>query len=364
MGEKMKKVLISPTLGLDLEGITSVIYNYTKAMDRSGLQISFLTYGDLKPAVRERFEALGEILFVSDRKQSTLAYVKDYYALLKKLSFDVVHINGNSGTMIIEVLLAKLCGVKNVMVHAHSTRTNHPFINGILKYPMMWLSRECIACSEASGQWLYGKYPYTLLNNAIELDQFRYQDALRQQYREEFGVKDEYLIGHIGHFTEPKNHFFLIDIFAQFHRLEPASKLLLISDGPRFEQVKEKVAALGLQDAVIFAGRRSDVAGIYSAMDLFILPSCWEGLPLVMVEAQVNGLPLLVSDVVTKVAKCTDRVFYKPLEDGAEAWAETLREILHTPYDRREDAREAIAAKGFDIREEAAKLRKLYLKDF
>lgn len=361
----MKKILISPTLGLDLEGITSVIYNYTKAMDRSGLQLYFLTYGDLKPAVRERFEALGEILFVSDRKKSTKAYLKDYRAVLKTHGFDVVHVNGNSGTMILEVLLAKFSGVKNVMVHAHSTRTNHPVINAILKYPMMWLSRECIACSEASGKWLYGNYPYTLLNNAIELDNFRFREALREQYRREFGIREEeFLIGHIGHFTEPKNHFFLMDVFAEFHALELASKLLLISDGPRFEQVKEKAAQLGLKDAVIFAGRRSDVAGIYSAMDLFILPSCWEGLPLVMVEAQVNGLPLLVSNVVTKVAKCTDRVFYKPLEDGPKDWARSLQELKHTTFDRREDARPAIAAKGFDIQAEAAKLRKLYLKDY
>ena len=361
----MKKILISPTLGLDLEGITSVIYNYTKAMDRSGLEISFLTYGDLKPAVRERFSPLGEILFVSDRKKSTKAYLKDYMALLKEHSFDVVHINGNSGTMILEVLLAKLAGVKNVMVHAHSTRTNHPFINAVLKYPMMWLSRECIACSEASGKWLYGNYPYTLLNNAIELDNFRFREDSRDQYRKEFGIREgEFLVGHIGHFTEPKNHFFLIDVFAEFHALEPASKLLLISDGPRFEQVKEKVARLGLEDAVIFAGRRSDVAGIYSAMDLFILPSCWEGLPLVMVEAQMNGLPLLVSDAVTKVAKCTDRVFYKPLDHGARSWAETLREIQEKFFERRADLRCVIAEQGFDIQAEAAKLRKLYLKDY
>lgn len=358
----MKKVLIVPTLGLDLEGITSVIYNYTKAMNRSGLQLSFLTYGDLKSSVRERFSALGEILFVSDRKQSTFAYVKDFARLLKERSFDVVHINGNSGTMLIEVLLARLCGVKNVIVHAHSTRTNHPVINAFLKYPMMWLSRECIACSEATGQWLYGKYPYTLLNNAIELSNFRFQESLREQYRSEFGIGDAFLIGHIGHFTEPKNHFFLIDIFAAFHALEPASKLLLISDGPRFDQVKEKVARLGLQDAVIFAGRRSDVAGIYSAMDLFMLPSCWEGLPLVLVEAQVNGLPALVSDVVTKAAKCTDRVFYKPLEDGADSWAEQMQKLLQTSCDRAEDTCPAIAEKGFDIQVEAEKLRMLYLR--
>ena len=361
----MKKVLISPTLGLDLEGITSVIYNYTKAMDRSGLQLFFLTYGELKPSLRQRFEELGEILFVSDRKQSTAAYVKDYMALLKQYKFDVVHINGNSGTMIIEVLLAKLCGVKHVMVHAHSTRTNHPAVNAILKHPMMWLSQTCIACSEATGRWLYKNYPYTLLNNAIELDKFRFREGQRQKYREEFGIReDEYLIGHIGHFTEPKNHFFLIDLFAAFHQLEPAAKLLLISDGPRFRQVQEQVARLRLEEAVIFAGRRSDVAEIYSAMDLFILPSCWEGLPLVLVEAQVNGLPLLVSDVVTRVAKCTDLVHYKSLEDGARSWALDLQELLKEPVDRQADHRPVIAAKGFDIHAEAAKLRELYLKDF
>lgn len=358
----MKKILISPTLGLDLEGITSVIYNYTSAMDRSGLQLFFLTYGDLKPALRQRFEALGQILFTSDRKQSTAAYIKDYIALLKAHRFDVVHIHGNSGTMLIEVLLAKLCGVKTVMVHAHSTRTSHPAVNACLKYPMMWLSQECIACSAASGQWLYGNHPYTLLNNAIALDKFRFRDSMREKYREEFGVKEEFLIGHIGHFTEPKNHFFLIDVFAEFHKLEPDSKLLLISDGPRFAQVQEKAAQLGLAEAVIFAGRRSDVADIYSAMDLFILPSSWEGLPLVMVEAQVNGLPLLVSDVVTQDAKCTDRVFYKPLDQGAEAWAKTLQQLRKTPYDRCEDTGAAVAGKGFDIHAEADKLRQMYLK--
>ena len=358
----MKKVLIAPTLGLDLEGITSVIHNYTKNMDREGLQLYFLTYGDLKPVLRERFSALGEILFTSDRKQSTAGYIKDYAAILKSHRFDVVHIHGNSGTMLIEVLVAKLCGVKKVLIQAHSTKTDHPFVNAVLKRPMMWLAGRCIASSEASGQWLYGHHPYTLLNNAIELENFRFDPAARETYRAEFGVKDAFLIGHIGHFTEPKNHFFLIDVFAAFHKLQPDSKLLLISDGPRLAQVKAKVTELGLQDAVVFAGHRSDAAAIYSAMDLFILPSVWEGLPLVLVEAQTNGLPLLVSDVVTKAAVCTDRIFYKPLEDGAQSWAEALRDLRAASYDRRADTASAVAGKGFDIRKEAEKLRTIYLE--
>lgn len=359
----MKKILISPTLGLDLEGITSVIYNYTKAMDRSDLQLSFLTYGDLKPAVRERFEPLGEILLVSDRKQSTKAYILDYVRLLRAGSFDVVHIHGNSGTMAIEAVLAKLCGVRKVIVHTHSTKTNHPVVNCILKAPMMRLADTCIACSKASGEWLYGNYPYTVLNNAIDLNRFRFSEVNREKYRDEFGIKDEFLVGHIGHFTPPKNHFFLIDIFFEFHKLEPNSKLLLISDGPRFDQVKAKVAELGMEDVVIFAGRRSDIAGIYSAMDLFILPSCWEGLPLVMVEAQANGLPVLASDVITEDAICCpERVQFKSLEDGAESWAKQLKQIKDCSYNRKTDTHGDIAEKGFDIHLEAEKLRQIYLK--
>lgn len=358
----MKKVLIVPTNGLDLEGITTVIYNYTKAMNRQGLELHFLTYGDLHPSLRDRFAPLGQIEFVADRKQSTKAYILDYVRLLRAGSFDVVHIHGNSGTMAIEAVLAKLCGVRKVIVHTHSTKTNHPVVNCILKAPMMRLADTCIACSKASGEWLYGNYPYTVLNNAIDLNRFRFSETSRKTYRQEFGIKEEYLIGHIGHFSEPKNHFFLIDIFFEFHKLEPNSKLLLISDGPRYQQVQEKVAQLGLEESVIFAGRRSDIAGIYSAMDLFILPSCWEGLPLVMVEAQANGLPVLASDVITQDAQCTDRTFYKPLDHGALSWAEQLQQIKNSNFDRMVDDRGNIAEKGFDIHTEAEKLRSIYLQ--
>lgn len=357
----MRSILIVPTLGLGLEGMTSVIYNYANAMDRSGLQLHFLTYGELLPAVRERFAPLGEILFTADRKQSTAAYVRDYIALLRSHRFDVVHIHGNSGTMLIEVLLAKLCGVKTVLIHAHSTRTNHPVVNAVLKYPMMWLARECIACSGITGRWLYGKHRHTVMNNAVELEKFRFQESSRERYRQEFGLGKEFLIGHIGHFTEPKNHFFLIEVFALFQKLEPDSKLLLIGSGERFDQVQELVSRLGLKDSVIFTGRRSDVADLYSAMDLFILPSCWEGLPLVLVEAQMNGLPLLVSDAVTPDAQCTERVFYKPLDAGAESWAETLQQLQQSSWDRSVDFRNTIARKGFDISAEADKLRQMYL---
>lgn len=358
----MKRVLIVNTIGLGYEGITSVIKNYTGAMNKEGLEIHFVAMDSLPDDLKLLLSDMGIIHYVEKRKKSLKRYLTGMDAVLSKNKFDVIHIHGNSGTMLIEVLLAKIHGIKNIIIHSHSTQTNHPVVNRILKAPMMRLADTCIACSKASGEWLYGNYPYTVLNNAIDLNRFRFSEVNREKYRDEFGIKDEFLVGHIGHFTPQKNHFFLIDIFFEFHKLEPNSKLLLISDGPRFDQVKAKVAELGLQETVIFAGRRNDIAEIYSAMDLFLLPSNWEGLPLVMVEAQTNGLSLLVSDVITQDAKCTDRTFYKPLDHGALFWAEQLQQIKNSNFDRMVDDRGNIAEKGFDIHTEAEKLRQIYLK--
>lgn len=356
----MKRILIINTVGFQYDGIASVILNYTQGMNREGLHFVFPVYEDTDSRLKNTLNTLGETVIIPNRNQNTKGYVRSLYQLMKD-SFDVIHIHGNSGTMLIEVLIAKLRGIRKVIIHGHSTNTRFPMVNNILKPWMIHLADRRIACSKAAGEWLYGRHPYTVLNNAIELPRFQFSEKKRKIYRDEFGVKGEFLIGHIGHFTPQKNHFFLIDVFHEFHKLEPDSKLLLISDGPHFEQVKAKTQELGLQDSVIFAGRRNDAADLYSAMDMFLLPSCWEGLPLTMVEAQANGLQLLVSDVITEDAKCDALVTYKKLADGAKSWAEQIQKIQRNHIGHKTDTHTAIAEKGFDIRQEAEKLRHFYL---
>jgi len=358
----MKRILIVPTLGLGLEGITTVIYNYIHAMDRQDLQLHFLTYGDLQPVLRDRFSALGTINFVSDRKQSTAAYVKDYIRLLREQRFDVVHIHGNSGTMAIETVLAKLCGVPRVLVHTHSTKTDHPVVNAVLKYPMMLFADERIACARGSGAFLYGNWKHTILNNAIDLAKFPFDPEVRAECRAEFGIQDEFLVGHIGHFSAPKNHFYLIDIFEAFHRRKPEAKLMLVGDGPDFDTVVEKVQKLQLQDSVIFTGRRSDVERLYQAFDVFLMPSRWEGLPLVLLEAQTAGLPVIASDRITKDVRCADNFWYLNIEEPAEIWANKLMEVANS-QNRSLDNAGRLREQGFDIHMEAKRLQEIYLKE-
>lgn len=355
------KVLVINTLGLHYEGITSVIFNYISAMDKKGLDISFLAFDDTDEGLKVKFYELGAIHYVRKRKEDIIGYVQDLNKVLSE-GFDVVHIHGNSGTMAIESILSKKHKVKKIITHCHNTTCNHKILNEFLKIPMDLCTSNRVACSNVAGKWLYGRNKFITLNNAIDINKYRYDQRKREIFRKEFDIKNEFVIGHSGHFSEQKNHFFLIDIFSSYHKIDGRAKLLLLSDGPRFETVKEKVQQLGLSECVIFAGRRSDASEIYNAIDLFVLPSLWEGLPLVMLEAQANGLSLLVSDTITQEAKCTQRTFYFSLDQGADAWAREIAEIREMQFERSDDMDVAIRDKGFDIEYEANVLRKIYLE--
>ena len=357
----MKKVLIISTVGLNYEGITSVIYNYISHINSKDLQFEFIAYEGMDEQLRKKFEKLGRVLLVPKRKEN----IKGYIAALDKIlnsCYDVVHVHGNSGTMVIETVLAKRHKVKTVIVHSHNTTCDHPVVYKMLT-PLMKLNSDIyIGCSDAAGKWLFGRSKYIVLNNAIDLERFQFDPKVRENCREELGLKDEYLIGHVGLFTEQKNHDFLIDVFFEFHKIMQEAKLLLVSDGPEFDRIKNKVSELKLTENVIFAGKRSDVYRLYQAMDLFLFPSLWEGLPLVMVEAQTNGLPLLVSDTITKDAKCTNRTLYKCLDDGAASWANEIWKLRSMNLLRSEDMKGDITRHGFDIVAESDKLKHIYLK--
>lgn len=355
-----KRILIINTIGMGFEGISFVILNYLQHMSLEGLELHTIANPKSNAQMRQNMEDFCTVHILPRRQNDLKGYLRGLREIFRQ-GIDVLHIHGNSGTMAIEVVLAKLCGVKKILIHAHSTKTDHPAVNAVLKYPMMWFSQECIACSEAAGKWLYGKHPYMLLNNAIDLDRFRFDPETRDACRQEFEIGGEFVMGHIGNFYEPKNHPFLIDIFAAFHKREPNSKLLLAGGGPNAALAEEKVKSLDLHDSVIFAGKRTDPERIYQAMDVFVMPSLWEGLPLVLLEAQASGLPVLASDRITKEVRCTENFRYLPLEEGVEIWVEQLLSLSREKADRTLTTTEGLVQRGFDICAEAQRLRNLYL---
>lgn len=359
----MKKVLIINTIGMGFEGISSVIFNYLENMNKNDLDIHIISFDGTRPEIISKIESIGTLHIFPERKHQLCNYLITLNKLLNQ-QFDIIHIHGNSGTMLFEVILAKLNKIQKILVHCHNTQTDHPLINKVLKKPMIYLSNNLLACSNSAGKWLYDNHPYIVLNNAIDIKKFSFNEDKREKIRKIYKIKsNDVVIGHIGHFTKQKNHTFLIDIFNEFLKFGINAKLLLVSDGPLYEDIKKKVYSLKISDNVIFTGRRDDIQDIYNAMDIFVIPSLWEGLPLVMLEAQANGLQVLASDVISKEVKCTDNVKFISLNDSPEVWAKYLFEMIQNNNVclRNQSVNEIIKENGFDIELEADKLKSIYL---
>ena len=220
------------------------------------------------------------------------------------------------------------------------------------------------ACSRLAGEWMYGRKmmdigKVKIVNNAIDLKKYEFNPRKREILRKELGLNDEFVIGHVGRFMFQKNHEFLIDVFAEACKKKPHMVLLLIGDGPLRSAMEEKVRKLGLTDHVKFLGLRNDVQDLYNVMDIFVLPSHYEGLPVVGVEAQANGLPCLFSTKVTKETHLTHLAQFLDLATGTSKWAER---IVSMKYERNEEIGEELKQAGFEINKEARNLMSFYTK--
>ena len=222
-------------------------------------------------------------------------------------------------------------------------------------------------CSSLAGEWTYGKKAVTerrciFLKNGIETQKYAYNRAIREGKRKELGITDNFVIGHIGRFMQQKNHAFLIDIFSAVKKMNPKAKLLLVSEGRLMDEIKQKVSSLGLQNDVLFLGFRNDINELMQAMDVFVLPSLWEGLPFTLVEAQAAGLPCVISDVISDESIVTDLIKKESLKQSAEIWAKKILNV----YDEttRKDTAYLVKDAGFDIETSAQWLQEFYLKRY
>lgn len=361
----MKKILIVNTSGFGYEGISSVIINYLSHMDRRGMEFTFITKSDIPADYKKILTPLGTIVAIPNRKQNMMDYIAELKKILKENKFDVIHIHGNSGTMAIEAFLARWYHIKKIIVHTHNMHCDYPFLNWILTPAMKALSSDLLACSAAAGKWLYGKN-FTVLNNAIDIKRFCFRQQSRNECRKELGLPETaFVIGHVGNFLPQKNHSFLIDVFVEYRKTDSNARLLLVGDGPDLEKIKQKVFEYCISDAVVFTGQRKNVEQLYCAMDVFVFPSLWEGLGMVVIEAQASGLKCVVSNNVPNEARVSDNIEYLSLEQPPEQWSKHIMQYA-AAYGNRGDmsdlTAESIRTCGYDIEKEANKLQKIYLQ--
>ena len=346
--------------GLTAGGAESFIMNMYRQIDRRKIQFDFLLRSN-DNIYKEELESMGSRVYITDAFPRH--FVKNMFqtaAFFKKHDYSIIHVHANALLYTYALTCAKKASIKCRIIHSHNSAMAHmrllPLHNANKK-KIYNLATDYFACSDDAGRWMFAG-DFKVIPNAIDLRAFAFDKQMRKSVRQNLGIgEDDFVIGNIGRFTPQKNHAFLLDIFSEVVKRKPNAKLLLLGDGELRGDVEEKAVNLQLQDRVIFLGSRKDVADIINAFDIFVFPSTYEGLGIVLIEAQANGIYSVCSDVVPNQAILTAYVKKLPLSDDASVWASHILNVDPT----RNDVADTLAQAGYDIRSAAKNLQEFYL---
>ena len=349
-------------------GVDSAVLNYYKYIDRSKIQYDFLIDEDSPHIMEKEIKSLDGRIVIVPPYQKAAACHKALYTIFKENNYPLVYSHLNT-LSVFPLFAAWRAGIPIRIAHSHSTagRGRGEFRRNVMKYILRPFAKlfptDFCACSEYAGRWMFGDKAMNsgrvkVWKNAIELERFAYNEELRNETRKYLKLKDKFIVGHAGRFMRQKNHGFLIDIFAEIHRRRDDAVLLLAGDGELMDEVTDKVMRLGLNECVVFLGNVHDMERYYQAMDVFIFPSLYEGLPVVGSEVQVSGLPFLCADTVTPETKFCDNMRFMSLRESPRDWAREALRISngHIRRDMSQSARDA----GFDIKAQGARMSEWY----
>lgn len=352
-------------------GVTSVIMNFVKHINDSQIQIDLLTYINGDEDILQDIKKSGvKIFYINPLGLSNVfGFIKDISYFFETHKYDIVH----SHFCQIDSLVfdaAHKNGVKMCISHSHNTRLSDSRLKAIRNRMLCFgINRKAdvwAACSEIAGMCLYGKQFISsskklIIKNGVDCNSYKYDEKKRERIRKEFSfTNNDIVLGHVGGFREQKNHSFLIHLMSELVRVDKHYKLLLVGDGDLKKQIESLTIDLGLSNNVVFAGTRNDVSDLLNAFDLFVLPSLYEGLPVVGIEAQANGLKCVFSSSITKEVDLFDNV-YIDLNAGYDKWVD---EILRIDKMHNIENAYRMAEFGFDINSECERLKTFYLSVF
>lgn len=353
-------------------GVCSILMNYYNVMDDNKVKFDFIVHEETPEYFKQKLAERGSKLYqMPELKISNLVkYIMALNVFFKKhKEYKIVH--GHIANAAIFYLSSAKChGVPIRIIHSHNSKGADTYKkrirNFILNLPIKYLANSYFACSNKAADYLFGEKfikhnKIYILNNAININKYSFNLNIRNDLRNKMNLNNAYVIGHVGRFCNQKNHNFLIDIFYEIHKVNKKTILMLIGGGELENIIRKKVDNLNLNDSVIFMGIRYDVNELLQAMDVFILPSLFEGLPVVGIEAQVAGLPCVFSSDITKEADITGNVDFIGLNEGVEIWS---NKILSLYGKKRAIDKNKIEQSGFSIDKQSEYLYNYYLDKY
>ena len=356
----------------NLGGIETYLIEQFRHLDKSTIDYDFVNItGEYSICYEDEILASGSKIFkVVSRHKNPLLHYWQWFNILSqnKGVYDVIVLNTNSLEYVFPLVLGKIFGIPVRVIHSHNSGFENKqglarrLLVGMNKKLLAWSANLRFACSQFAGQWMFKDNPYHVIYNAIDIHKYDADLKVREETRNALGLHTELTLLHVGRFSYQKNHSFLLDIFKEVHAIQPDSVLLLVGDTTEesefLTEVKRKIKEYGLANAVRLLGRRDDVNKIMQAADVLVMPSFFEGLTVVGIEAQASDLPLLLSDTVTKELELLPSTQFISLEAGPTAWAEA---IVNSKQHNRQSRYEELKVAGYDIENETERVEKLLL---
>lgn len=356
----------------NLGGIETYLIEQFRHLDKSTIDYDFVNItGEYSICYEDEILASGSKIFkVVSRHKNPLLHYWQWFNILSqnKGVYDVIVLNTNSLEYVFPLVLGKIFGIPVRVIHSHNSDFENKqglarrLLVGMNKKLLAWSANLRFACSQFAGQWMFKDNPYHVIYNAIDIHKYDADLIVREETRNALGLHTELTLLHVGRFSYQKNHSFLLDIFKEVHAIQPDSVLLLVGDTTEesefLTEVKRKIKVYGLENSVRLLGRRDDVNKIMQAADVLVMPSFFEGLTVVGIEAQASDLPLLLSDTVTKELELLPSTQFISLEAGPTAWAEA---IVNSKQHNRQSRYEELKAAGYDIENETERVEKLLL---
>ncbi|HKM02201.1 MAG TPA: glycosyltransferase family 1 protein [Sedimentibacter sp.] len=367
-----KPIRILQVLGrLDTGGAETMIMNLYENIDREQIQFDFVIHTEDECVYSSKVRNLGGVIY--SVPSFTMKNIHKYKNAWRQLfiehpEYKIIHGHVRS-TASIYLKIANQYGLITI-AHSHNTSSGKglaAFVKNRMQYSIREIADYLFACSKESGVWLYGENAcngnnFYVLKNAIDTKKFAFSKEVRERVRKNLLLEDKLVLGHVGRFEQQKNHDFLMKVFHDINNLNKDARLILIGGGPLEGAIREKVCRLHLEEVVIFLGIRSDVNELLQAMDLFLLPSFFEGLPVTLIEAQAAGLPILVSNTITREVQVTELIEYLEIDNGVAQWSKAVSNIKKVKSREDSSIELGIMESGYSVSTTSKWLSQFYSK--
>lgn len=355
----MVKRLLCLVSCMNTGGAETFLMKLYRKIDRTKYQMDFGVFTEEECFYDKEIKSLGgKIHHLVPKTKNFSLYKKGLYDLVKREEYKyVLRITSNAAGFY-DLKIAKEAGAKVCIARSSNSSDGESFkvklINSISRFLYVKYVDVKVAPSDLAAEYTFGKSAIAngevhYLNNGLDLGVYQFSEEKRERIQEEFGLQDKFVVGHVGRFSKQKNHEFLLEIFHALKQKRQNAVLLLVGNGALKQNIENKAKVLGINDSIIFAGIRSDVPDLLSAMDVFVFPSFYEGMPNTVIEAQATGLPCVIADTITKEAGVTDCIHFKPLTESAEAWAEFAVSLIDNRKEERSCYNYKMKSSGYDI---------------